>query len=40
MKSKCCEKYKSKCRFCSSCPCHKELSKKVRKKLLKKASTP
>lgn len=35
--SKCCHKYEKKGKFCEDCPNREELSKKERKKLLKKA---
>lgn len=34
--SKCCHKYEKKGKFCKDCPKRKNLSKKERKKLIKK----
>ena len=36
LKSKCCKKYKSKAKACQRCPLMAVMSKKVRKKTLKK----
>lgn len=37
LKSKCCKKYKRKADGCKGCPLMAELTKKQRRKLLKKA---